>query len=98
VLLHELLNQDKADNDLQLPDPTNGFVQYVSQADAQSLGLTKIIGKQVYMGVDNNTVLPSGSTGRKSIWVTSNKEFTHGLLIGDFAHIPGSDCGTWPAL
>ncbi|RAL64164.1 hypothetical protein DID88_002057 [Monilinia fructigena] len=33
---------------------------------------------------------------RKSIWVESVHEFTHGILIGDFAHMPGSDCGTWP--
>lgn len=61
--------------------------------------MAKIIGNQVYMNVDNNTVLPVGSsTGRKSIWIESNTAFLHGILIGDFAHIPGSDCGTWPAL
>jgi hypothetical protein len=50
------------------------------------------------MGVDNTTVLPSGSQGRKSIWITSKKAFLKGLLIADFAHMPGSNCGTWPAL
>jgi hypothetical protein len=84
---------------VQLPDPTNGFVEYVSQATAQSLGLAKIVGNRVFMGVDNTTVLPVGSTkGRKSIWITSKKEFKHGIMIGDFAHVPGSSCGTWPAL
>jgi hypothetical protein len=53
------------------------------------------------MGVDNNTVIPASSTaGRKSIWIQGKPEndFLHGLLIGDFAHIPGSDCGSWPGL
>ncbi|KAH8811184.1 glycoside hydrolase family 16 protein [Xylogone sp. PMI_703] len=82
------------------PDPTNGFVQYISQSDAQSAGMTKIINNQVYLGVDNSTVLPcsaSGCPGRKSIWLESRDEFLHGVLIGDFAHMPGSDCGLWPA-
>lgn len=57
---------------------------------------------QVYFGVDNTTILPSavgnGDNGRKSTWLTSKKPFLHGLLIGDFAHMPGSECGLWPAL
>jgi hypothetical protein len=84
---------------LQGTDPTHGSVDYISLADAQSSGLTKIIGNQVFMGVDNTTVIPtSSSDGRKSNWITSKTAFTHGLLIGDFAHIPGSDCGSWPGL
>lgn len=85
----------------QAADPTSGFVDYISQADAQSLGMTRIVNNQVYLGVDNSTVLPcstSGCTGRKSIWLESQDSFLHGLLIGDFAHMPGSDCGLWPAL
>lgn len=27
----------------------------------------------------------------------SNKGYNKGLIIGDFAHMPGSDCGIWPA-
>jgi hypothetical protein len=63
--------------------------------------MTSIINNQVFLGVDNTTVLPcstSGCTGRKSIWLESQDSFLHGLLIGDFAHMPGSDCGLWPAL
>jgi hypothetical protein len=86
-------------NTHQLADPTHGNVDYVSLADAQKLGLTKVIGNQVFMGVDNTTVLKDTVNGkRKSIWVESVDEFTHGVLIGDFAHMPGSDCGSWPAL
>ena len=82
----------------QLPDPTNGFVDYISQQDAASLGMTYTVGSQVYLGVDNSTVLPDTTTGRKSIWLESNDSFLHGLLIGDFAHVPGSICGLWPGL
>jgi hypothetical protein len=28
--------------------------------------------------------------------ITSNDVYTHGLFIADFAHMPGSTCGTWP--
>ena len=85
-------------NHEQLKDPTNGFVEYISLPEAQSLGLTKIIGNQVFMGVDNTSVISTSSMGRKSIWIESNDEFKHGILIGDFAHLPGGDCASWPAL
>jgi hypothetical protein len=50
------------------------------------------------MGVDNVTNVADGAVGRKSLNVQSKDSFYQGLLIGDFAHVPGSDCGTWPAL
>ncbi|CAG8954114.1 hypothetical protein HYFRA_00009218 [Hymenoscyphus fraxineus] len=77
-------------------DPTHGTVDYVNLTDAQHLGLTKIVNGQVYMGAESQSVVPSSSRGRKSIWVTSKEDFNHGLLIGDFAHVPASDCGVWP--
>lgn len=50
------------------------------------------------MSVDNTSIIPLTLTGRKSIWLESKDAFQHGLLIGDFEHMPGSDCGIWPAL
>ncbi|KAF4634225.1 hypothetical protein G7Y89_g3895 [Cudoniella acicularis] len=76
-------------------DPTNGTVDYISLEEAQSSGLTRIIDNQVYMGVENSSII-SAPNGRKSIWIESKDSFLHGLLIGDFAHIPGGTCGTWP--
>ena len=77
----------------------DGFVNYVTQAQAQSEGLLKTIGNQVYIGVDNTTQLdPNGSVGRNSVRLQSNPSYNHALVIADFAHIPGSDCGAWPAL
>lgn len=66
-------------------DPTNGFVSYQSQANAQSAGLINTNNNQIYMGVDHTTVNPA-SPGRKSVRVTSNKAYNHGLFIADIAH------------
>ncbi|PYH50049.1 glycoside hydrolase family 16 protein [Aspergillus saccharolyticus JOP 1030-1] len=76
-------------------DPTHGFVSYVDQATAQSDGLisTNTDGS-VYMGVDHTNV---ASSGRESVRLTSNSQYTHGLFIVDLAHMPGGICGTWPA-
>jgi len=82
-------------NFFQGADPTHGFVKYQSRGNAQSQGLINENNNKVYMGVDSNTVNPSG--GRNSVRVTSNKAYTHGLFIADIAHMPGSACGSWPA-
>ncbi|KAF2275967.1 endo-1,3(4)-beta-glucanase-like protein [Westerdykella ornata] len=39
---------------------------------------------------------PSGP-GRDSVRIQSKRGYTRGLIIGDFAHIPGTACGSWPA-
>ncbi|KAB2576729.1 putative endo-1 [Lasiodiplodia hormozganensis] len=78
-------------------DPTGGYVNYLSQADAQSRGLYQIRGNQVYIGVDSTTVLDPSGSGRPSVRIQSNTAFTHGLFILDLAHMPGSICGSWPA-
>lgn len=35
--------------------------------------------------------------GRNSVRLTSTKEYTHGLVVLDLEHMPGSACGIWPA-
>lgn len=77
-------------------DPTHGFVSYVDQSTAQTDGLisTNADGS-IYMGVDYTNV---ASSGRESVRITSDSEYTHGLFILDLAHMPGGICGTWPAL
>jgi hypothetical protein len=80
-----------------IADPTHGFVNYVNAATAQSSGLFKTQNNQVYMGVDTKSVLNPNGVGRNSMRVQSKKAYTHGLVIADFAHIPGSNCGSWPA-
>lgn len=82
---------------MQIADPTHGFVNYVNQQQAQSQGLIQNWGNQVYIGVDHTTTLNPNGPGRNSVRLQSNKAYNHGLIIADFAHIPGSDCGAWPA-
>ena len=76
-------------------DPTHGFVDYVSQADAQSGGLINANNNCVYIGVDSTNQAPNG---RQSVRITSNKSYNAGsLVILDLAHMPGGICATWPA-
>lgn len=79
-------------------DPTHGFVKYVDEATAHDSGLIKINtewdGIQAYMGVDHSNITHDG---RPSVRITSKKSYNHGLFIGDFEHMPGGICGTWPA-
>jgi hypothetical protein len=78
------------------PDPTNGYVTYLAQADAAKAGLYKTINGQVFMGVDNTTV--NATPGRKSVRVTTAQAWTYGLFVWDLAHVPASTCSVWPAL
>lgn len=82
----------------QISDPTGGFVNYLDQADAQAKGLYRIINNQVYIGVDNTTTLSPSGPGRNSVRLQGNPSYNHGLVILDAPHIPGSACGSWPAL
>ncbi|KAF7557670.1 hypothetical protein G7046_g5985 [Stylonectria norvegica] len=76
-------------------DPTNGFVEYVDANAANAEGLAGFVDGAIYMGVDSKTANPAN--GRKSVRVTSQQTFTHGLFLADIAHMPGSICGVWPA-
>jgi hypothetical protein len=79
-------------------DPTHGLVQYLSQTDAQSAGLiSQASGQPAFMGVDHLTTLSTTAQGRKSVRITTEKAWTHGLFIADIAHMPDSTCGVWPA-
>lgn len=81
---------------LQDTDPTHGYVDYVDENTAESAGLIYASGNATYVGVDSSNVA-SGS-GRKSVRLTSTASYTHGLFVLDLAHMPGSVCGSWPAL
>ncbi len=79
-------------------DPTNGFVNYVSASTAKSSGLAKVMSKQIYLAADNSSVLSTSAQGRNSVRLESKQTFDRGLLIADIAHMPGNECGVWPAL
>lgn len=55
-------------------DPTEGFVDYVSQSVADSSDLVNYQNNQVYLGVDYTTSNPSG--GRESVRLSSNEAFS----------------------
>lgn len=76
----------------------DGFVTYVDAQQAQQLNLLRMQGNQVYMGVDSTTVLKPDGPGRKSVRIESKKTYNQALVIADFHHVPGSACGSWPAL
>lgn len=75
-------------------DPTHGYVDYLTYAEATASGLAYITGaNQIYMGVDSTTANPAA--GRASVRVSSNAAYNHGLFIADIAHMPGDICGVW---
>lgn len=79
-------------------DPTKGFVTYLDQAAAEGAGLARLTdGGNVYMGVDDQTVLSPSGPGRKSVRIESKKAYEKGLFILDLKHMPGNACGSWPA-
>ncbi len=75
-------------------DPTNGFVSYQAQSDAQSQGLISSSPNNIRMGVNSQDITPNG---RQSVRITSTKSYQSGLVILDLDHMPGGICGTWPA-
>ena len=55
-------------------DPTEGFVDYVSQPVADSSDLVYYQNNQVYLGVDYTTSNPTG--GRASVRLSSNQAYS----------------------
>ncbi|OAA80912.1 GPI anchored endo-1,3(4)-beta-glucanase [Akanthomyces lecanii RCEF 1005] len=85
-------------NWIDTPDYSNGFVRYQSQANAASHGLFAVDEQTgvVRIGVDHTNTYDV-SSGRPSIRIESKDAYNHGLFIGDFLHMPPSQCGVWPA-
>ncbi|KAL1846484.1 hypothetical protein VTK73DRAFT_282 [Phialemonium thermophilum] len=80
-------------------DPTGGFVNYLPYRDASSAGLVQVLnGTQVYVGADHTKTLSRSAQGRDSVRLESKQSFDYGLLVADIAHMPGNQCGIWPAL
>jgi hypothetical protein len=71
---------------------------YVNQATANHTGLVSLGSTgAAYIGVDYKTILTTAAVGRNSVRLVSKKSWTHGLFIADIEHMPGGECGTWPA-
>lgn len=81
-------------------DPTAGYVDYQTRANAQAKGLIgyNTAKNRAFVGVDSTTVL-TGSTarGRASVRLESRKQYTKGMFVADLYHMPEEVCGIWPA-
>jgi len=76
-------------------DPTNGNVQYVDQATAQSAGLLEINSNgNAVMRVETT---PQVQSNRKSVRITTQATFNGGLVVMDAVHMP-TGCATWPGM
>ncbi|KAJ9150207.1 Mixed-linked glucanase [Pleurostoma richardsiae] len=82
-------------------DLSNGFVSYQSREDALAKDLWSVdssTGAVTLRVDDTNVYAADGSEGKRpSIRIESIQAVERGLIIGDFAHMPGSVCGSWPA-
>jgi len=79
-----------------IADPTNGRVNYLSQADAVAKNLTFASGNTFIMKADSTTTLDPSGPGRNSVRIQSNAQFSTHVLIMDIRHMP-EGCSTWPA-
>lgn len=79
-------------------DPTHGFVDYQTRDAAFGGGFAYINDKgQAVMRADSETVPQAWQRGRRSVRITSKKNYSKGLFVFDAEHIPASVCGSWPA-
>ncbi|KAK4691008.1 hypothetical protein P7C71_g5904, partial [Lecanoromycetidae sp. Uapishka_2] len=76
-------------------DPTNGYVNYVDSSTAQEDNLTSVENGIVTIRSDSSSI--ASGRGRNSVRLTSKAQYTHGLVVLDLQHMPGSACGIWPA-
>jgi hypothetical protein len=75
-------------------DPNGGFVKYRTKDIAENMRLVRTAEDSVYIGVDSEGY---DQDGRSSVRLQSKSTYNKGLIIADFAHFPGSSCGSWPA-
>jgi hypothetical protein len=75
-------------------DPTHGYVNYVSEADAKTDGLISAAPGKVIIAADSKNV--ASGRGRNSVRIQSNLAFNGGLFLLDLVNMPYG-CGTWPA-
>jgi len=75
------------------------YVTYLDKTPAMNSGLIRNVNGKLLLGVDSSTKLdPATGKGRNSVRLRTNKAYNAGtLVIGDFAHMPGNECGVWPS-
>jgi hypothetical protein len=78
-------------------DQSHGYVSYQAKDAAKSAGLWDVKNDTVVIRADYEAVTDPKGEGRMSVRIESEETWTHGLFIGDFAHMPKPACGVWPA-
>ncbi|KAF7307669.1 Glycoside hydrolase family 16 protein [Mycena kentingensis (nom. inval.)] len=79
-------------------DPTHGRVNYVNKATAQAQNLTFASANKFVLRADAHTVISDSSgTGRNSVRIRTNAQYTTHVAVFDIQHMP-EGCGTWPAI
>ena len=76
-------------------DPTNGYVNYLDESDAQNANLISVDNGVVTIRSDSSNI--ASGRGRNSVRITSRNQYTHGLVVLDLQHMPSAACGIWPA-
>ncbi|KZT02744.1 glycoside hydrolase family 16 protein, partial [Laetiporus sulphureus 93-53] len=77
-------------------DPTNGLVNYTDQETAFADGLAYVTSDGIVVMRGDNTTWLSEGEERKSVRVSSQKEYNTGLFILDLDMAPWG-CAVWPA-
>ncbi|KAJ7233290.1 glycoside hydrolase family 16 protein [Mycena haematopus] len=81
-----------------IPDPTHGRVNYVSEDTARDKNLTFASDDTFILRADSTSVIRhSSNTGRDSFRIRSNKAYRTHVAVFDIEHMP-QGCGTWPAV
>ncbi|KAI0051465.1 glycoside hydrolase family 16 protein [Auriscalpium vulgare] len=80
-----------------IADPTNGRVNYVSQATAQSEGLATVSGSHFILRADSSKTLSASGPGRDSFRIQSNNAYGTHVSVFNVQHMP-QGCATWPAI
>lgn len=86
-------------------DPTHGYVDFIGEDEALSLGLINVTASnQAYIGTDTSAVIPDDARGRKSIRMESKIKYDgNNLFVIDLEHMPSTKgylkdgCASWPA-
>ncbi|KAI0032170.1 2 beta-glucanase [Vararia minispora EC-137] len=80
-----------------IPDPTHGYVNYVSKSTAMADGLVSVSGNNFTLKADDTNIVSSSASGRNSVRIQSQKTYGSHVTVINLAHMP-KGCGTWPAI
>jgi len=81
-------------------DPTAGYVDYQTRAQAESKALIGFNAdkNRAYVGADStHSFTGQNVRGRPSVRLESRKQYTKGMFVADLFHMPEQACGIWPA-